>query len=208
MLLLPTFLAALFGTPPPPDSYRAVVVNATTTQPLAGAAILSLRTQGRALADQRGRFTLPGPVAHFRVRSLGFADLEATRPALPPEQVDTLRLLPEAILLPEASVRPARPAVLSSLGTNVAKPHGLVLVPGAQSGNLFQPAALSEEAAAPACGPGSTGCSATCPSQPARRASRAGLVLEPDQRAAPATRHPGRRAGTGQPSDGGMASPH
>ncbi len=141
MLLLLPFLLTLFGTPPPTDSYRAIVVNATTSQPLAGASILNLRTQGGSLADEHGRFTLPGPVAHFRVRSLGFADLEATRPALAPGQVDTLRLLPEAILLPEASVRPAKPVVLSSLGPKVSHRRGTVLVPGAQYGILFQPAA-------------------------------------------------------------------
>ena len=141
MLFLLSLLLALFCGRPPAESYHAIVVNATTSQPLAGAAILNLRTQGGALADQHGRFTLPGPVAKFRVRYLGFADLEATRPALAPGQVDTLRLLPEAILLPEASVRPATPVVLSSLGAHVSKPHGSVLVPGAQYGILFQPAA-------------------------------------------------------------------
>ena len=141
MLLLPSFLLALFCGLPPTGSYQAVVVNATTGQPLAGAAILNLRNQVGSVADPHDRFTLPGPVAHFRLRHVGFADLEATRPALAPSQVDTLRLLPEAILLPEASVRPAKPVVLSSLGTNVSKPHGTVLVPGAQCGILFQPAA-------------------------------------------------------------------
>ena len=80
-------------------------------------------------------------MAHFRLRGLGFAVLEATRSTLAPGQVDTLRLLPEAILLSEVSVRPAKPVVLSSLGTKVGKPHGTVLVPGAQYGVLFQPAA-------------------------------------------------------------------
>lgn len=141
MLLLPSFLLALFCGRPPADSYRAIVVNAATSQPLAGATVLNLRTQAGALADPQGRFTLPGPVAHFRLRHVGFADLEATRPALAPGQVDTLRLLPAAILLPEVSVRPARPVVLSSLGSHVSKPHGSVLVPGAQYGILFQPPA-------------------------------------------------------------------
>ena len=141
MLFVLSLLLALFYGHPPTESYHAVIVNATTSQPLAGAAILDLRTQLSSVADQHGRFTLPGPSAHFRLRSLGFANLKATRPALAPGQVDTLRLLPEAILLPEASVRPAKPVVLSSLGPHVAKPHGTVLVPGAQCGILFQPTA-------------------------------------------------------------------
>lgn len=141
MLLFFSLLLALFSTSPPTNAYQAIVVDATTSRPLAGVSIVDLQTQTGSATDQHGRFSLPGPVAHFHLRSLGFADLEATRPALAPGQMDTLRLLPEAILLSEVSVRPSKPVVLSSLGTKVGKPHGSMIVPGAQYGILFKPAA-------------------------------------------------------------------
>ena len=140
MLLALPILLALFSSSQPP-AYQAVIVNATTSRPMAGVSITDLQTQTGAATDAQGKFTLPGPTAHFRLHSLGFADLEATRPALPPGQVDTLRLLPDAILLSEVSVRPSKPVVLSSVGTKASKPHGSILVPGAQFGILFRPAA-------------------------------------------------------------------
>jgi hypothetical protein len=134
------FLTLFYPYPPPP-AYQAIVVDATTSRPLASVNVVDLQGKASSATDSQGRFSLPGPVARFRLRGLGFAVLEATRSALAPGQVDTLRLLPEAILLSEVSVRPAKPVVLSSLGTKVGKPHGTVLVPGAQYGILFQPAA-------------------------------------------------------------------
>ncbi len=139
-LTLPTLLA-LFSISPPAGSYQAVVVDATTSRPIAGVSITDLQTRAGSATDSQGRFGLAGPAAHFRLHSLGFADLEATRAALPPGQVDTLRLLPEAILLSEVSVRPTKPVVLSSVGTKPGKQHGTILVPGAQCGILFRPAA-------------------------------------------------------------------
>lgn len=141
MLLFLPLLLVLAHRTPPATLYQAIVVDATTSRPLAGVRVADLQSQTSLSTDQQGRFTLPGPVAHVRLRSLGFADLEANRPALAPGQMDTLRLLPEAILLSEVSVRPAKPVVMSSLGIKAGKPHGTVLVPGAQYGILFQPAA-------------------------------------------------------------------
>jgi len=134
------FLTLFYPYPPPP-AYQAIVVDATTSRPLASVNVVDLQGKASSATDSQGRFSLPGPVARFRLRGLGFVALEATRSALAPGQVDTLRLLPEAILLSEVSVRPAKPVVLSSLGTKVGKPHGTVLAPGAQYGILFQPAA-------------------------------------------------------------------
>ena len=141
MFLTLCILLALFSASPPTGSYQAVVVNATTSRPIVGVSITDLQTQKGFTTDFQGKFTLVGSTAHFRLHSLGFADLEATRPALPPGQVDTLRLLPETILLSEVSVRPTKPVVLSSVGTKAGKLHGSVLVPGAQYGILFRPAA-------------------------------------------------------------------
>lgn len=141
MLLLLSLLLVLAPHMPPATRYQAIVVDATTSRPLAGVSVTDLQSQTSLSTDQQGRFNLPGPVAHFRLRSLGFADLEATRPVLAPGQVDTLRLLPEAILLSEVSVRPAKPVVLSSLGTKVGKSHSYIVAPGAQYGILFHPAA-------------------------------------------------------------------
>ena len=141
MLLFLPILLALLSTPPLAATYQAVVVNATTSRPIAGVSITNLPTQTGFTTDAQGKFTLAGPTAHFRLHSLGFADLEATRPALPPGQIDTLRLLPDAILLSEVSVRPTKPVVLSSVGTKAGKLHGTMLIPGAQFGILFRPAA-------------------------------------------------------------------
>lgn len=125
----------------PSTTYQAIVVDATTSRPLAGVSVTNLQTQTSSATDQQGRFSLPGPMAHFRLHGLGFAALEASRQALAWGQADTIRLLPEAILLSEVSVRPAKPMVLSSLGSKVGKPHGYVIVPGAQFAVLFQPTA-------------------------------------------------------------------
>ena len=141
LLAFHTLLALFFITTPPANAYQAVVVNATTSCPLASVSITDLSSQTGSTTDSRGHFSLAGPMAHFRLHSLGFADLEATRPALPPGQVDTLRLLPEAILLSEVSVRPVTPVVLSSVGEKAGKLHGTILVPGAQFGILFRPMA-------------------------------------------------------------------
>ncbi len=141
MLLLISLLLALFPQHPPTNHYQAIVVDATNSKPLVGVSVVDLQAQTSSATDQYGRFSLPGPVAHFHLRSLGFADLETTRPALASGQVDTLRLLPEAILLSEVSVRPSIPLVLSSLGTKAGKPHGTMIVPGTQFGILFQPTA-------------------------------------------------------------------
>lgn len=141
MLLCLSLVLTLVRGTPPTTHYQAVVVDATTSRPLAGVSVADLQNQTSSATDPQGHFALPGPVAHFRLRGLGFAALEASRPALALGQVDTIRLLPEAVLLSEVSVRPAKPVVLSSLGTKVGKPHGYVLVPGAQFAVLFQPAA-------------------------------------------------------------------
>lgn len=141
MMLFISILLALFYNHPPTNSYQAIVVDATTSRPLASVTVVNLQSQAASTTDQQGRFTLPGPIAHFRLSSLGFASLEVTRPTLASGQVDTLRLLPEAVLLPEVSVRPSKPLVLSSLGTKVTKPHGYIVVPGTQYGILFRPAA-------------------------------------------------------------------
>jgi len=141
MFLALRILLALLPVSPPAGSYQAVVVDATTSRPIIGVSITDLQTQTGATTDSQGRFGLAGPTAHFRLHSLGFADLEATRPALPAGQLDTLRLLPDTILLSEVSVRPTKPVVLSSVGTKPSKQHGTILVPGAQCGILFRPVA-------------------------------------------------------------------
>lgn len=143
LVFLPLF-AALFSPPPQgPLPYQAIVVNATTSRPMPGVSVLDAKNPGGTATDADGRFSLPGPGAHFRIHSLGFADLDATRPALAPGQVDTLRLLPESILLSEVSVRPSKALVLSSLGTKVGKPASFLVVPGGQYGILFRSAAAA-----------------------------------------------------------------
>lgn len=131
----------MFGTSLAPDSYQAVVVSATTNRPLAHVAVLDLKSQTGSTTDQDGHFALPGPIAHFRLHSLGFATLEATRPVLGAGRMDTLRLVPEDVLLSEVTVQPARLLTLSSLGTNAKRLDGCLIAPGAQFGILFRPAA-------------------------------------------------------------------
>lgn len=144
MLLL--FSLLLSAVNPAPKLYRAIVVDATTSRPIAGVSVLDVQNQVSSITDQQGQFSFPGPSVHFHLRSLGFADLDATRPALAPGQVDTLRLLPERILLSEVSVRPTQLLTLSSLGSKVGKSHGSVVVPGAQFGVLIRPDATIHSA--------------------------------------------------------------
>ncbi|TGD77967.1 hypothetical protein [Hymenobacter wooponensis] len=129
-------LAHLIQEPP----YQAIVVDATTSRPLPGVTGLDLATQQRFSTDALGHFTLAGPAAHFQLRHLGFAPLEASRSGLQPGQVDTLRLLPQSILLGEVSVRPTKPVVLSSFGPKVKDKMGVLVVPGSECGVLFRPA--------------------------------------------------------------------
>ncbi|QNE41976.1 carboxypeptidase-like regulatory domain-containing protein (plasmid) [Hymenobacter sp. NBH84] len=124
---------------PEPAPYRAVVVDATTSQPLPHVAVLDLQTQARLATDGQGHFTLPTSPAHVKVQHLGYASLEATRPAAALGQVDTLRLLPQAVLLPEVSVRPARQVLLSSLGAHAGQRSRYLVAPGIQYGVRFQP---------------------------------------------------------------------
>ena len=99
MVHLAFLFLTLFYPYHPPPTYQAIVVDATTSRPLASVSVVDLQGKASSTTDSQDRFSLPGPVAHFRLRDLGFAALEATRSALAPGQVNTLRLLPEAILL-------------------------------------------------------------------------------------------------------------
>lgn len=127
-------------------SYQAIVVDATTSRPLPGVSVLDLTHHTGLATDETGHFSLPGPVAHFRLQSLGFAVLESERPARSPGQVDTLRLLPSSILLSNVSVRPTKPQVLASVEGKGTEKHGGLVVPGSQYGVLFRPAANSAPA--------------------------------------------------------------
>ena len=140
MMLLLAGLLSLLNPFETTDTYQAVVVDARSRQPLASVRVEDLQLQVSSTTDRSGHFSLAGPVAHFRLRSLGFAVLEATRPALATGKVDTLRLQPEDVLLAEVSVRPAAVVSLSSLGTKVAPRNGVLAVPGQQFGVLFRPA--------------------------------------------------------------------
>ena len=137
----------MFGRPLATGSYQAVVVSTTTNRPLAHVTVLDLKSQAGSTTDEDGHFVLPGPVAHFQLYSLGFAILEATRPVLAAGRVDTLRLVPEDVLLSEVTVQPAKLLTLSSLGTKAKRLGGYMqmggslMVPGAQFGILFRLAA-------------------------------------------------------------------
>lgn len=141
MLLFAWVLHLLFGTVEGGDEYRAVVVNGRTGQPLINVRVLDVQRQRSLVTDEHGRFVLPGPVAHFRLQCLGFAGVEATRKALGSGRTDTLRLSPESVALDEVQVRPAAVVVLSSLGSQVGKRSGVMLIPGSQFGVFFRPAA-------------------------------------------------------------------
>lgn len=140
MLLYPFILTPLFlSNLTPEPTYRAVVVDATTSLPLLDVAGIDLATQRSFSTDALGHFTLPGPAARFRLRHLGFAPLEASRPGLQAGQVDTIRLLPQSIVLGEVSVRPTKLVTLSSLGPRLKEKMGVLLIPGSECGVLFRP---------------------------------------------------------------------
>lgn len=132
-LVTPLFFLWLATTP-----YQAVVVDATTSQPLAGVHVADLVQHTSLATDAAGRFTLPGPTAHFRLHQLGYAELTTTHSAQAPGVVDTLRLLPQALLLAEVRVRPTAPLVLSSVEGKGSGRHGGLVIPGSQYGVFFQ----------------------------------------------------------------------
>lgn len=138
-----TAFCALFLAQTPDPPYRAVVVDATTSQPLPGVQVVDVAQQRSLVTDAAGRFSLSGPTAHFKLQHLGFSALEATRPAQASGVVDTLRLLPQAYILSDVIVRPTRPLVLTSVQGKGTNKHGGLILPSSQFGIYF-PAAASD----------------------------------------------------------------
>lgn len=114
LFLLP--LTLLWSAPPVP--YSAVVVDATTNQPLAGVHVRADQSGLAASTDAHGRFTLPNLPPTVDLALLGYAPLHVVVPAAPTgPRADTLRLLPRSYTLDEVAVRPPRPATLVSVPT-------------------------------------------------------------------------------------------
>lgn len=112
-----------------PTNYSAVVVDATTSQPLAGVRVqASGPGPGLATTDDRGRFTLAGAARTLALTRLGYAPLQVSVPA-DARLADTLRLLPQAYALAEVAVRPPRTQVLLSVAAGGAE-LGRTLYPG------------------------------------------------------------------------------
>jgi len=121
LLLLLTQLA--------PASYSAVVVDATTSQPLAGVRVQATEPPtGVVITDDQGRFTLATAARTLTLTRLGYAPLQLTLPA-DARLADTLRLLPQAYALPEVAVRPPQVRTLLSVPAGGAE-LGRTLYPG------------------------------------------------------------------------------
>ncbi|RTQ48216.1 hypothetical protein EJV47_17460 [Hymenobacter gummosus] len=133
-------LLSLFGAP---DAYQAVVVDAVTRRPLAGVAVTDLHTRAGLTTDAAGRFSLPGPVAHFRLQHLGYAPAELTRTRRPAGPPDTLRLHPQTFALAGVQVQGARPVVLSGYAGKLKYLSGALLVPEYQVASRFRPDATT-----------------------------------------------------------------
>jgi hypothetical protein len=88
-----SFLSLLLLTQTAPTSYSAVVVDATTSQPLAGVHVMATEPPaGVAITDDQGRFTLAAAARTLTLTRLGYAPLQMVLPA-DADLADTLRLL-------------------------------------------------------------------------------------------------------------------
>lgn len=112
-----------------PGSYSAVVVDATTSQPLAGVRLLAADSPAAlGSTDAHGRFTLASPPRRLTMTQPGYAPLSVSLPA-DTRVADTLRLLPLAYTLPEVAVRPPRTQTLLSVADG-GDDLGRTLYPG------------------------------------------------------------------------------
>lgn len=108
-------LAGLFLTLPTSSDYSAVVVDARTNRPLAGVNVRDVKAPAPTapvVTDATGRFTLSADQVHIQFNMLGYAPLVINQ--LHP-QGDTIRLLPQAMVLSEVSVRPPKATILSTV---------------------------------------------------------------------------------------------
>jgi hypothetical protein len=141
-MLLILLCSFLFPTPTP-GPQTGVVVDATTSHPLAGVEVRRLDAPEPAvqITDEAGRFIFPTTSVRLRLNRLGYAPLEITRrQATPGSPTDTIRLLPKDIVLGEVSVRPGKIITLTTLpktGSNL----GRGLMPDQAVGMLLMPPA-------------------------------------------------------------------
>lgn len=91
-----------------PTSYHAVVVDATDNKPLAGVTVENLKTKTTLTSDKNGRVVVESAPVRLRLNRIGYASLDIDREGTTPQQPDTLRLLPKALVLDNVMVRPAQ----------------------------------------------------------------------------------------------------
>jgi hypothetical protein len=119
--LLAVFLGLAAAPATKTPTYRAVVIDATTRQPLASVTVQDITGGTTCVTNQAGQFGLPltaNGVMTFHLSSLGYAPADFSRVA--GNAFDTLRLAPTTEALPGVVVRPGRQLTLTPFA---GRPH-------------------------------------------------------------------------------------
>lgn len=121
------------------------MVDATTNKPLGEVVIKDLKTLVINYSNNDGHFTVSSTPVHLQLSRIGYATLRVTREEVLLEQLDTIRLLPKAIVLEDITVRPSKQIRVTAVPVTersknifgVMSMHGLL--PGAKMGVLLFP---------------------------------------------------------------------
>lgn len=134
--LLAVFLG-LVAAPAAPvtkaPTYRAVVIDATSRQPLVSVTVQDLTGGTTCVTNEAGQFGLPltaNGVMRFHLSSLGYAPADFSRVA--GTAFDTLRLAPATEALPGVVVRPGRQLTLTPFSRNPHLGPSYYMIPSVQ----------------------------------------------------------------------------
>jgi hypothetical protein len=120
--LLVAFLGMLAAPPLRPPMYRAIVIDATTRQPLPSVTVQDVTGGTTCITNQAGQFGLPltaSGIMSMHLSMLGYAPADFSRGAT--STFDTLRLSPTTTALTGVVVRPGRQLTLTPFGQR--QPH-------------------------------------------------------------------------------------
>ncbi|QKG59067.1 hypothetical protein GKZ68_20510 (plasmid) [Hymenobacter sp. BRD128] len=130
--ILVAFLG-LLASPPAPPTYRAVVIDAVTRNPLASVTVQEVTGGSTCVTNQAGLFNFPltaSGTLKLHLSSLGYAPADFARTAT--DVLDTLRLEPASAALPGVVVRPGRQVLLTPFTRQPHLGSSYYLIPSVQ----------------------------------------------------------------------------
>lgn len=126
-------LVGLLASSTPPPTYRAVVIDALTRQPLPSVTVQDVTGGTTCVTNQAGQFGFPltaSGTMKLHLSSIGYTAGDFTRAAT--SSVDTLRLEPASEALPGVVVRPGRQLVLSPFNRQPRLGSSYYMIPSVQ----------------------------------------------------------------------------